>query len=209
MNNLILLISASIVTALVILTVGMGFIIGSKDRIAGFFSYMSGALNKFIHIFRRNHPETIDVNKVRTLFEDMHEYYVQFSSDWRKLRMPLFWAFMANFWEVMTIYVVYIAFGHIVNIGAIILAYAIANSAGFVSILPGGIGVYEALMTLVLTATGVPSRISLPVTVMYRVLNTIIQVPAGYIAYQRHLRQVQPDEKQVIEQLKAGDARRD
>jgi len=207
MNNLILFIAASLVTSLVILTFGMGFIIGSKARIAGFFSYVSTMLNKIIHVFRRSHPETINVDRVRLLFEEMHEYYVQFSSNWRQLRIPLFWAFMANFWEVMTIFVVYIAFGHIVNIGAIILAYAVANSAGFVSILPGGIGIYEGLMTLVLTATGVPSKISLPVTVMYRVVNTIIQVPAGYVAYQSHLRQIKPTEIEELEQQVSSDGR--
>lgn len=204
MNNLILLIAASLVTSLVILTFGMAFIIGSKQRIAGFFSYVSALLNRLIHVFRRGHPETIKVDRVRSLFEEMHDYYVQFSKEWRLLGGPLFWAFMANFWEVMTIFVVYLAFGHIVNIGAIILAYAIANSAGFVSVLPGGIGIYEGLMTLVLSATGVPSKLSLPVTVMYRVVNTLIQVPAGYVAYQDHLRSVGRAEKEAFVQLEAG-----
>jgi uncharacterized membrane protein YbhN (UPF0104 family) len=67
------------------------------------------------------------------------------------------------------------------------LAYAVANFAGLVSVLPGGVGIYEGLMTLVLTATGVPSRLSLPVTVMYRVLNTIVQLPPGYYFYHRTL----------------------
>lgn len=209
MNNLILLIAASLVTSLVILTLGMMFIIGSKDRIAGFFSYMSQQLNRFINLFRRGNSETIKVDRVRTLFEEMHDYYVQFSKDWRQLGAPLFWALMANFWEVMTIFVVYLAFGHVVNIGSIILAYAIANSAGFVSVLPGGIGIYEGLMTLVLTATGVPSKLSLPVTVMYRVVNTLIQVPAGYVAYQDHLRNVGTDEKKALERLEVGDGERD
>jgi hypothetical protein len=60
-------------------------------------------------------------------------------------------------------------------------------------------------MTLVLSATGVPSKLSLPVTVMYRVVNTLIQVPAGYVAYQDHLRHVGTAEKKIIEQLEVGD----
>jgi uncharacterized protein (TIRG00374 family) len=84
--------------------------------------------------------------------------------------------------------VVYLAFGHLVNVGAVILAYAIANFAGLVSVLPGGIGIYEGLMTAVLASTGVRPGISLPVTVMYRVVNTLIQIPPGYYLYQRTLR---------------------
>ena len=68
-----------------------------------------------------------------------------------------------------------------------IIAYAIANFAGMVSVLPGGIGIYEALMTGVLAAGGVPPAISLPVTVMYRVVNMSVQLPPGYFLYHRAL----------------------
>jgi uncharacterized protein (TIRG00374 family) len=110
------------------------------------------------------------------------------------MRPPLFWAFVANASEVLTIYVVYVAFGHLVNIGSVILGYAVANFAGLVSVLPGGVGVYEGLMTLVLTATGVKSSLSLPVTVMYRVLNTLLQLPPGYYFYHRTVREAKKPE---------------
>jgi uncharacterized membrane protein YbhN (UPF0104 family) len=47
-----------------------------------------------------------------------------------------------------------------VNPGAIILAYAVANFAGLISILPAGVGIYEALMSAVLAATGIPAGVS-------------------------------------------------
>lgn len=199
MNNVILLLAGCLVTSLVILTFGMVFIIGSKRRIAGFFAYVTTVLNKLINLVRRNHVETIRVDKVRNLFEEMHDYYELFSRDLRLLVRPYIWGFMANFWEVMTIVVVYLAFGASVNIGSIILAYAVANSAGFVSVLPGGIGIYEGLMTLVLSATGTPSKLSLPVTLMYRVVNTLIQVPPGYVAYQLYIRSLKPAEKTAFQ----------
>jgi uncharacterized protein (TIRG00374 family) len=189
MNSLVLLLAASLTTLLVVGTAGFVFIIGSKQRIAGFFSYATQLLNQLIHIVRPGSPETIDTKRARTLFEDLHDNYALISKDWRSLKWPFIWALLANFWEVMAVYVVYIAFGHFVNFGAVILAYAVANFAGLVSVLPGGIGVYEGLMTLVLSATGVPSRLSLPVTVMYRVLNTLLQLPPGYYLYHRSLHQ--------------------
>jgi putative heme transporter len=193
MNSLILLVAGSLTTILVIGTAGFAFIIGSKHRIAGFFTRATRLLNRLINNFRRgDHPETIDTTKVRVLFEDLHENYLLFRKDWRSLRRPFFWGFMTNVWEVLTVYMVYIAFGHFVNIGSVILAYAVANFAGLVSVLPGGVGIYEGLMTLVLTATGVPSRLSLPVTVMYRVLSTLVQIPPGYYLYHRTLRETKP-----------------
>lgn len=193
MNSLILLLAGVLTTMLVVGTAGFWFIIGSKRRIASFFTYITKHLNKYIHWFRKNNPETISIEKTKKTFEDLHENYVLMSKDWRRLRRPFVWAMMANVWEVMTIYVVYIAFGEFINIGAVILAYAVANFAGLISVLPGGIGIYEGLMTLTLSATGVPSRLSLPVTIMYRVLSTVIQVPPGYYFYHRNLRKTNFD----------------
>lgn len=125
--------------------------------------------------------------KARTTVEELHQNYKLIERRYRELKNPFWWALVANLAEVGAVYVVYIAFGHWVNPGSVILAYSIANFAGFVSVLPGGVGVYEALMTAVLVATGVPAALSLPVTVMYRVLNMLIQLPPGYIYYHRTL----------------------
>jgi uncharacterized protein (TIRG00374 family) len=187
MSSIILLVAASLTTLLVVGTGGFVFIIGSKRRIAGFFTWATRLLNRLIRLVRPENHETINVERAKLLFEDLHDNYVLVRKDWRALKWPFFWALMANFWEVMAVYIVYIAFGHLVNFGAVIIAYAVANFAGLVSILPGGVGIYEGLMTLVLAAGGVPSALSLPVTVMYRVLNMLVQLPPGYALYHRNL----------------------
>src|SRR5438105_10621856 len=102
--------------------------------------------------------------------------------------MPFVYMTIANITEVASVYVVYIAFGKLVNVGAVILAYAVANFAGLISVLPAGIGIYEGLMTAVLAATGIPAKLSIPVTLMYRVLNMFIQLTPGYVLYQRAVR---------------------
>ncbi|MBL8122126.1 flippase-like domain-containing protein [Candidatus Saccharibacteria bacterium] len=191
MSSIILLLAGSIATVVVMLTAAMGFIISSRQRISGFFTYMTRLLNTIIRKIRPKHQEAISIDTVRGVFDDLHENYMLMSSDWSRLQRPFIWAMLANFWEIMTIYVVYIAFGEFVNIGAVILAYAVANFAGLISVLPGGVGIYEGLMTLTLSATGVPSRLSLPVTIMYRILNTLIQLPPGAYFYHQHLAQKQ------------------
>lgn len=189
MNDLILLLAGMLSTLMVVGTAAFAFIIGSEKRIAGFFTWVTVLVNRMVAVFRRGRPDVINVDRARSVFEDLHRNYALIQGSRSRLRAPFLWAFMANFWEVMAVYVVYLAFGNAVNLGAVILAYAVANFAGLVSVLPGGVGVYEGLMTLVLTATGVPSRLSLPVTVMYRVVNTLVQLPLGYYLYQRGLRE--------------------
>lgn len=187
-SNLTILVAASLSTLLVVGTAAFVYIVGSKQRINAFFVSVTRLVNRLIQIVRPTHPETINIDRARRIFEDFHSNYEEIKSSYKQLRGPFGYALLANATEVLAVYVVYIAFGHLVNVGAVILAYAVANFAGLVSVLPGGVGVYEALMTAVLVSTGVPAGVSLPVTVMYRVVNTLIQIPPGYYLYQKSLR---------------------
>ena len=184
-NNFVILVTSSLTTLLIVGTFAFVAIIGSQQRISATFTFLTKLINKFIHYFNPKSPETISTARVKYIFEELHANYKLIESRWRELKWPFFWAFTANLTEVLTIYIVYLTFGSAVNIGAVILAYAVANFAGLVSILPGGIGIYETLMTGVLVAAGVPASLSISVTVMYRVINTFIQLVPGYILYHR------------------------
>lgn len=184
-NGLVLLTAGALSAFMVVGTFGFAYIIGSERRIKSFFTVLTKTANKLIQVVRPRHPETIKIDRAQEAFVDMHQNYLLFRNKLPELRWPFLWALLANLVEVLCVYVVYIAFGEWVNLGAVILAYAIANFAGFVSVLPGGVGVYEALMTAVLAIAGIPAALSIPVVIMYRVLNTIIQLPPGYYYYRK------------------------
>jgi len=184
-NTLMILVAGSLATLLVVLTLLIGFVIGSQKRIDIFFTFITRAVNRLIHLIKSNQPETINVARAREVFNDLHNNYMQIKSNYSQLKTPLKYSLLTNLAEVGSIYLVYIAFGELVNPGAVIIAYAVANFAGLLSVLPGGIGIYEALMTAVLAAAGVPPRLSLPVTVMYRVISMVTQLIPGYILYQK------------------------
>jgi uncharacterized protein (TIRG00374 family) len=190
-NNLVILVAGSLSTLLVIGTIGFVYVVGSRARINGFFTNVTKGLNRLIHIIRPRYPETISVKRARKVFDDFHDNYEAIEANARQLKNPFWYALLANVTEVGALYIVYLAFGKPVNVGAVILAYGIANFAGLVSVLPGGVGIYEALMTAVLASTGVSPAISLPVTIMYRVVNTLVQIPPGYYLYQGTLRRNQ------------------
>jgi uncharacterized protein (TIRG00374 family) len=186
-GGLVILVAGSIATLLAVGTFLLAYIIGSKRRINEFFTFVTKVINKIIHTFRRGHPETINIERTHKIFDDLHENYMQLRSNMNQLKKPLLWGVVANLSEVLTIYTVYVAFGSLVNPGAVILAYAVANFAGLVSVLPGGVGIYEFLMTVVLAASGVSPALSVPVTLMYRILNMLIQLPPGYYFYHKAL----------------------
>lgn len=184
-NDLILATASSLITLVVVGTVVVVYVIGSQKRINTFLTAITRILNWLIHLVRRNHPETFSIDRAQRAFIELHDNYQIFKRNPGAFKKPLLYALIANITEVASVYVVYIAFGELVNVGAVILAYAVANFAGLLSVLPAGIGVYEGLMTAILAATGIPVKLSIPVTVMYRVINMIVQLVPGYIFYQR------------------------
>ena len=185
-SNFVIFVGTSIAMLVLVGTGAFVYIIGSNARIDSFTTWLARVLNRTMELLRpSHHPETIDIRKTRETFREFHENYMELRSKIHELKAPFWWGFTINLSEVLVIYVVYIAFGEWVNLGAIILAYAIANFAGLISVLPGGVGVYEGLMTAVLAAAGIPPAVSLPVTIMYRVINTAIQIPPGYYLYHR------------------------
>lgn len=186
-NNFVIMVAASLVTLLFVGTALTVFIISSKRRVNGFFTGLTRLVNRLIHIVRPNDPETITIRNVERLFTELHKNYQRIRKNIPELKRPLGYALSSNLIEVASIYVVLLAFGTVVNPGAVILAYAVANFAGVMSILPGGIGVYEGLMTGLLVATGVPVAVSLPAIVTFRVVSMLAQIPAGYYFYQKNL----------------------
>jgi uncharacterized protein (TIRG00374 family) len=184
-NNFMILIASSLATLLLVGTSGLTYIIGSEKRIDIFFTFLTRAINRLIHLVRPNHPETISVARAKMAFREYHGNFNILRKNFRRMLKPMIYALMINLTEIATVYIVFAAFGQLVNPGAVIIAYAVANFAGLISVLPGGIGIYEALMTGVLAAGGVPARLSLPVIVAYRVVNIGIQLPIGAFFYQR------------------------
>ena len=186
-NNLVMVVASSLITLLIVGTFAFIYMIESKRRINSFLTTLTKFLNKILSFFRRK-PETINIAGAQTAFSELHDNYQLLKENWRDLRIPFIYLLIANATEVAAVYVVYIAFGHLVNVGAVILAYAVANFAGLISVLPAGIGIYEGLMTAVLAATGISAGLSIPVTIMYRVINMGIQLIPGYYFYQKALR---------------------
>jgi uncharacterized protein (TIRG00374 family) len=191
-NDFVVLVAGSLSTLLVVSTLVFIYIVGSKERIDNFFTSITKLLNRLIKIVRPKYPETINIEMARGLFSDFHDNYQDIKNNFGKLKSPFWYSLLADMTEIAAIYTVYVAFGKLINVGAVVLAYGIANFAGLISVMPGGVGIYEALMTAVLASTGVPPGLSLPVTITYRIFNTLIQLPPGYYLYNRTIRRRSP-----------------
>lgn len=186
-SNMTILITCSLAFSTVFLIIVGIYIVSSEERIHVFTQNLVKFVNKLLQILRPKHPETISLKRVEKIFNETHQNYIILKEKFPLMRRPFFYSMLANVTELATIYVVYIAYGQFVNPGAVIIAYALANFAGLIAVLPGGIGVYEGLMTAVLVSAGVPAGLAISVTIMYRVINMALSLPIGYYFYHKAL----------------------
>lgn len=186
-SRIIILIASTLSSIIIFGSLILVYIISDLNRVQQFTAALPKLVNKIFKFFHRKNRTIINIEKIEKLFSDLHKDYKHVRSNWKDLRYPFFWTMVMNLTEIVTIYVVYLAFGEFINPGAIIIAYAVANVAGLVAILPGGVGVYEGLMTGVMASAGVDEALALSATVVYRVFNMGVFLPVGYIFYRRAL----------------------
>ncbi len=77
-------------------------------------------------------------------------------------------ALAAHGLDVVTLYVLFLAFRHPIGAGPLIAGYGIGILFWVVSPTPGGIGVVEGVMALVYTSLGLPSGVAIVVPVAFR-----------------------------------------
>lgn len=200
-NPFIVLVATSIILLTVFGTVIGAYIISKPSRIKAFVTWLPKAINKtvkFLHITTKDN--VLDISKVEKTLEDLHQDYALLKQDKDLIKRLLTWALLLNIAEVLTVYAVYVALGTLVNPGAVIIAYAVANFAGLIAVLPGGVGIYEGLMTATLASAGVPRGLALSATVIYRVVSMVLFLPIGYYFYHKALRKGGEQMKRKLEE---------
>jgi glycosyltransferase 2 family protein len=196
---------STLIIGLIVTMTALGiYIISSESRITSSLSFLPKAINwlqRSLHISRGK--DLINMSKVTKICTELHADYDLIASNWRSMRKPLFWICGMLVCELATIYTVYVSFGRWINLGALVMGYAVANIAGAFSVLPGGAVLYEGLMTATMAPMGVASALVLPVTIVYRVVYMTLSLPIGYFFY----RQVFQDNQETLPALVSRSAR--
>lgn len=183
----VVLVSSMIIFSTIAGAMVGAYIISKTSRIRAFVTWLPKALNAVSRLIRSRRRDLISMDRVEDVLEDLHKDYIKVRKNMSLVKKLFVWALLVNITEIMSIYLVYIAFGEWINPGALILAYAVANFAGLVAILPGGVGIYEGMMTAVMTGAGVGKALALSATIVFRVLSMLLGLPIGYYLYSRAL----------------------
>ena len=90
----------------------------------------------------------------------------------------MFWVF-----DLLCLYLVFLALGYHIALPALLVSYAVANAVGSLSPTPGGLGAVEGLLITLLVSFDVPSPQAIAVVLLYRLINFWLPIPAGLGSY--------------------------
>lgn len=123
-----------------------------------------------------------------TQFVDGYRTLIElFAQDPRRALRPLGDALMCISFEILSIFIVFLAFGQLVNPGMVGAAYIFALLMSTLSFFTSGVGMYEATMVAVMVALGVPFGLAFSVTTIYRLLALWMFIPVGLWFYKRQV----------------------
>lgn len=180
-----------IVVRIVVLVIGMAllaavvllFAMSRRRQADKIVHRVVGLINRIGSGLRLKRKPLIAAEQVTRLLGDFHEGVDFILSNWPRLRGAFLAAILVNLMEVSSLYISFLALGHAVNPGAVIISYAVASIAGAISIIPGDVGVFEFALVTAFTGTGVPVAVALSATLLYRILNKVLSLLPGFYFY--------------------------
>ena len=92
-------------------------------------------------------------------------------SNKKGLVYALFLSFVIWIFEILRVYLVFLAFGANVNIIVIGEVFIVACLVGMIPLLPGGLGAVDGIMIIFYSAAGIPTSISAAATVIERLIS--------------------------------------
>jgi uncharacterized protein (TIRG00374 family) len=182
-----------LILGIIVLGIIVAVLASDRDRLKGFASGIVRLINRVGNWFRSKKKKSKPIISDKQLDSFIDEFYygyetlTQEKGHWK---WPTFYSLLGSIAEILTIFVVFLAFGRFVNPGAIIVAYTLANVLSLVSPITGGAGVYEATMITTLVALGIPFAVAFSGVIVYRFFNFALFLPVGFFYYRQGIEAV-------------------
>ena len=143
------------------------------DKSNNLFGLLEKLENKFRHKL---------INLIIEKIKDAYEGYREIVRDKKLLTVSILLSLIVWLLEGLTCYMIAVAVGAQISVAAVILAVSMGNVGKSVPITPGGIGIYESILTAVLVSFGLLFDVAVVIAMMDHVIkkmfNLIVGVPA-------------------------------
>ena len=184
-NRIIILLSFLLTVAAIGGTLLIVYTVGNKTRLIKFSGKLAKLINRIVLILtfgkKRN---AIKKERVEGFFNELHVDYIEIRKNKRILKRPFLWAIVANASDILLISIAFWALGTWVSPAVIFVAFGVTATASFISVTPGGAGVYETIMIAFLVSAGVSAEVAIAGTLLARVVLLSGTIIFGYIFYQ-------------------------
>ncbi len=170
------IISAAAITLLAVLTAAL------VQREKWVYHILNWIARDLKRVFKK-----FDVERVRGFADEFYAGWHRLTAEKRKMAVPFGWSIVYIAIEMGTFYVTFLAFSIVMNPGITVMAYLFANIASIFGGVFISTGVFEVGMAGTLVALGTPFALAFSVTVVYRALNLLVGLPAGFYFYRKYL----------------------
>lgn len=132
---------------------------------------------------RKTKQKEISREKSDEVFDDVYQGMALFGEKKRNF----VWAILAGlvYWlgDILCFFFVFLSFGYFIHFGVLMFGYGIGSLAGMASFIPGGLGVTEGSMGLILAGLGTPSALALVSILVFRFFSFWIWIPVGLYSF--------------------------
>lgn len=187
------------VVALVIGIVLGSYLLDKRERLMSFARWLTVKLNWLTaKITFGKHHEALKVKQVEKFFADFYSDFRAIKDNKKLLKKPILWGFASNILDVLLIAVAFWALGCPVDLPILLISFGAASIASFVTVTPGGVGAYEAVMIMVLASGGLDGGKASAGVLLARVILVVGTISCGVFAYQWALKKYgKPDLNKV------------
>lgn len=144
--------------------------------------YLTRPTNWILKKFKKHSLEREQLHELNSKF---YETLGEFKNNWRMLVGPFLWCFVSMGFDLLSLYMVFIAFGAYPNPGVVIAAYLIALGLSILSVFTSGIGVFEIGMVSILVGLGLSFDLSFSASITFRIIALWLFLPVGLYFYKK------------------------
>lgn len=136
----------------------------------GFGQRVDGWIIGLVRRFYKKNSEELE-NQIHDAILGFQQTMKMLMSNKKGLAVTLTLSFVIWVFEIIRVYLVFLAFGANVNLITIGEVFIVACLVGMIPLLPGGLGAVDGLMIVFYSAAGIPSSVSAAATVIERLIS--------------------------------------
>lgn len=175
---------------LAIVTGGMAAFFFLLDRLIVHHLWLHKVLNRFATRTKIHRLKTFLV-RTEEFMDELAEARNQYAKHKSSFFLPTLFQIGIVLCDALSIWFLFIDLHYSISYVLCLVVVNVARLLGSISILPGGVGTYEAAMIIAFRTLGMELTLATTVTSLFRLFSYWLPIPIGFIFYQRSFKNIQ------------------